>query len=410
MAHAPVINKLPRPVVRQQQQHRHSKSEAASFPHHQTASQPRHLPHHAAHQQQTPPSRGLHRPNLPPHTTPPQAPQFVDNASKKKKRSKKPNQNTSKPLSPESHAPAVDESIIVPTPQRVVPIPAAVTPPSPVSTPTKAPVYAGPTFHQSPAPSSLPVPKFFSKSAPPPQDTNHLSSLDNTGKKVPDSPFSASPMPLGRQEDPLERLFRADREEKERKRVQSDDSSDNDSSDSATDSNSSSGVSGDCDSPFTVYSTPVRPRPQTTRTTTEPLFSMDVEKAASKAMNRGQDPATDTKYQTALLQYLYQSPLPMRSPVSQPVGSISPSPAGRAAQSPSRTVYHNNHAHLNGSPLPARRLNYCPQPAAPPAVSDPRISPPPRPNFRVHSAQRGPNPIQQHPTTPPRQTARERCR
>lgn len=90
----------------------------------------------------------------------------------------------------------------------------------PISTPSTA-VYAGATFHASPAPSALPIPSFYSKSVP---DSPGLKGL-NAVKDTPSKP-SKSPTPLpepstsqfSREESPLDFFFKADREEKARAR------------------------------------------------------------------------------------------------------------------------------------------------------------------------------------------------
>jgi hypothetical protein len=82
--------------------------------------------------------------------------------------------------------------------------------------------YAGPTFHASPAPSALPIPKFLSRSVPakprqgpptpPPEDSS-----DSAGS--PDS-LAASPsrapipVPQRKEDSPLDLLFKADRAER----------------------------------------------------------------------------------------------------------------------------------------------------------------------------------------------------
>ncbi|KAK3113121.1 hypothetical protein LTR53_009885, partial [Teratosphaeriaceae sp. CCFEE 6253] len=87
-------------------------------------------------------------------------------------------------------------------------------------TPAKEQAYAGPTFHASPAPSSLPVPKFFSRSVP-----NILGPLqsrmdgDTTPEKQESSPEAAIVNPVVPQEavlSPLDLFFKADKEEKQR--------------------------------------------------------------------------------------------------------------------------------------------------------------------------------------------------
>ncbi|KAF1981819.1 hypothetical protein K402DRAFT_220443 [Aulographum hederae CBS 113979] len=83
--------------------------------------------------------------------------------------------------------------------------------------------YAGPTFHASPAPSALPMPKVFSKSVP--TDTNQPSlqtRLDqDSDKSVSPPSVAASPSPaeLPKPEpSPLDFIFNAAREEQAKKR------------------------------------------------------------------------------------------------------------------------------------------------------------------------------------------------
>lgn len=104
------------------------------------------------------------------------------------------------------------------------------TPVRPSNTPVQA--YAGPTFHASPAPSSLPIPRFFSKSVP---DVNRKDSLkammeeelsEKSSEKSEESPTLISAQRASerqvREESPLDIFFRADREEKNKKRQSSD--------------------------------------------------------------------------------------------------------------------------------------------------------------------------------------------
>ena len=92
------------------------------------------------------------------------------------------------------------------------------------ATPLKEQAYAGPTFHASPAPSSLPVPKFFSKSVPnvDQQSLEARIAGEKTAEKASSSPESdvASPNPPSRaaQQSPLDIFFQADRAEKEKSR------------------------------------------------------------------------------------------------------------------------------------------------------------------------------------------------
>ncbi|KAL2350482.1 hypothetical protein BJ546DRAFT_820417, partial [Cryomyces antarcticus] len=97
------------------------------------------------------------------------------------------------------------------------------------ATPAKtAMAYAGPTFHASPAPSSLPVPKFFSKSVPadtPPQSLQSRldAESENSGSSsISDvTPPITHAVPVERHESPLDIFFKADREEKAKRRSSS---------------------------------------------------------------------------------------------------------------------------------------------------------------------------------------------
>ncbi|KAL2039142.1 hypothetical protein N7G274_008191 [Stereocaulon virgatum] len=90
-------------------------------------------------------------------------------------------------------------------------------------TPVRA--YAGPTFHASPAASSLPMPKFFSRSVPNVDKTTSLKTMME--QEAPDttsgsegSPSQENSQPAHnhrvREESPLDIFFRADREAKEK--------------------------------------------------------------------------------------------------------------------------------------------------------------------------------------------------
>ncbi len=90
-------------------------------------------------------------------------------------------------------------------------------------TPVKA--YAGPTFHASPAASSLPMPKFFSKSVPNVDKTKSLKSMmdqdpPDSSSGSEESPSLENIKPLSKpkmgEESPLDIFFRADRQAKDR--------------------------------------------------------------------------------------------------------------------------------------------------------------------------------------------------
>ncbi|KAI4219633.1 MAG: hypothetical protein L6R36_008189 [Xanthoria steineri] len=105
--------------------------------------------------------------------------------------------------------------------------PISLTPGKSNTTPLQA--YAGPTFHASPAASSLPMPKFYSKSVP---DVNKSSSMqvamkeaaDLSSDQSEDSPTPTFAQRVGkeqvREESPLDIFFKADREQKERQRLE----------------------------------------------------------------------------------------------------------------------------------------------------------------------------------------------
>lgn len=93
------------------------------------------------------------------------------------------------------------------------------------ATPAKEQAYAGPTFHQSPAPSSLPMPKFFSRSAPkdvaPLQARMEAEKIVEKQESLPGpGPDTVSPVvpPRANIQSPLDMIFKADREEKARSR------------------------------------------------------------------------------------------------------------------------------------------------------------------------------------------------
>ncbi|KAK3676421.1 hypothetical protein LTR78_003697 [Recurvomyces mirabilis] len=87
------------------------------------------------------------------------------------------------------------------------------------ATPAKEQAYAGPTFHNSPAPSTLPMPKFFSRSVP--GKGNPLAARME-GEKTPEKtdsspePEVVSPIPPRNAiQSPLDMFFQADKQERE---------------------------------------------------------------------------------------------------------------------------------------------------------------------------------------------------
>lgn len=93
-----------------------------------------------------------------------------------------------------------------------------------LATPPREQAYAGPTFQASPAPSSLPVPKFFSRSVPNVAAQSLAARME--GERTPEAedsspePDVVSPHPPTRamQKSPLDLFFNADKAEKERSR------------------------------------------------------------------------------------------------------------------------------------------------------------------------------------------------
>ncbi|CAF9906185.1 hypothetical protein IMSHALPRED_004121 [Imshaugia aleurites] len=105
--------------------------------------------------------------------------------------------------------------------------PIAVPPQQPFTTnrPNETPVkaYAGPTFHASPAASSLPIPKFLSRSVPSVDKTSSLKNMMeqetiDTTSESDNSPFldksQLTQDHLAREDSPLDIFFQADREAK----------------------------------------------------------------------------------------------------------------------------------------------------------------------------------------------------
>ncbi|KAL6708183.1 hypothetical protein ACN47E_003367 [Coniothyrium glycines] len=97
-------------------------------------------------------------------------------------------------------------------------------PNNPSATPAKIQgAYAGPTFHASPAPSALPIPKFLSRSVPaktsagpptpPPEDSS-----DSANSPSPSASPSRAPIPFPQRSafSPLDMLFKADQAERAR--------------------------------------------------------------------------------------------------------------------------------------------------------------------------------------------------
>ncbi|KAF7957412.1 hypothetical protein EAE96_002997 [Botrytis aclada] len=94
--------------------------------------------------------------------------------------------------------------------------------PRPIQTPSAAQVYAGPTFHASPAPSALPMPSFFSKSVPESPAIRTGSAIKEPDSSADESSQTPSSAQIfrdvsHREESPLDLFFKADKREKAEK-------------------------------------------------------------------------------------------------------------------------------------------------------------------------------------------------
>jgi hypothetical protein len=91
----------------------------------------------------------------------------------------------------------------------------------PINAPSVA-MFAGATFHASPAPSALPIPSFYSKSVPESPGLKGHKSFKETSLSEAESPTPPVALSSGnnvhREESPLDFFFKADRAEKERAR------------------------------------------------------------------------------------------------------------------------------------------------------------------------------------------------
>lgn len=213
------------------------------------------------------------------------------------------------------------------------------TPSRPNATPVKA--YAGPTFHSSPAASSLPIPKFFSRSVPNVDKTSSLNDMMEQ-ETVDTSSESDSPPPLGnnrstpdyqpREESPLDIFFQADREAKAKAQAQARFGS------PAVSSGLRSGSQNDVRHHLRQH----------TDSSLDGIFTMEMDGAGAETLggkidnepnNPGPKAMTDSEYrdeqrkaQTLELKKLLYSPKPQRSASSSPYsgtlsnGLGSPSP------------------------------------------------------------------------------------
>ena len=147
------------------------------------------------------------------------APISVAMSAKGKKKTNRTQSNgqafSSSPATTKERSPRTDSSKISMTPARAS------------ATPIQA--YAGPTFHASPAPSALPIPKFFTKSlspaekSPSPKAVTQDHSSETSSMKSGDSPTITPSLRVGedrtRDASPLDIFFKADREEKAKRQL-----------------------------------------------------------------------------------------------------------------------------------------------------------------------------------------------
>lgn len=215
------------PNHRPHRNHRHTRS--AALPPPLAAPQNPQNPHHLNLQTHNRSSElGMDQPSLP--STPPRTPRKTDyNSSTNYVPQQSGSESVSKPKSKgkgrpksvasTSAAPRNDGSNSSLTDAQPGP---SSTSARPISTPS-APAYAGATFHASPAPSSLPIPSFYSKSVPDSPGINGFQiRKEQTCSEDDESPVPPAPqIPLPephREESPLDIFFKADREEKARAR------------------------------------------------------------------------------------------------------------------------------------------------------------------------------------------------
>ena len=211
------------------------------------------------------------------------------------------------------------------------------TPKPPNETPVKA--YAGPTFHASPAASSLPIPKFISRSVPNVDKTSSLTSMMQQEAVDTTSESESSPlMPKSRltqdhqirEDSPLDIFFQADRDAKANAQAQIESPAGFDGLRSGSTINvrhhsrqpTDSSVGGI----FALEMDGVAAEISSSRTNSEPNTP------AAKPMIEADDKDEQRKAQTLELKKLLLSPKPQRSAASSPCsgtlskGLSSPSP------------------------------------------------------------------------------------
>ena len=211
------------------------------------------------------------------------------------------------------------------------------TPKRPNETPVKA--YAGPTFHASPAASSLPIPKFISRSVPNVDKAPSLTSMmqqeamDTTSESE-SSPFLAKSRLTQahqiREDSPLDIFFQADRDAKAKTQVRTESPAGSDGlrPGSAKDIRHHSRQPTDSSVggmfPLEMDGAAVE--------TTGSRINSEQNTSAAKTMTKDDDRDEQRKAQTLELKRLLYSPKPQRSTSSSPCSSTlskgvrSPSP------------------------------------------------------------------------------------
>ncbi|KAI4215101.1 MAG: hypothetical protein LQ351_002416 [Letrouitia transgressa] len=146
--------------------------------------------------------------------------------------------------------------------------------------------YAGPTFHASPAASSLPIPKFYSKSvpelnkAPSMQTMMEKEVLDSSSDHSGNSPTPGFSQRAGeqrtREESPLDIFFQADRQEKEKKRKEKESAIA-----TASGGQSTATDSPDCAEPLSTYLAKTRHHSRQSTNGSAGLFPLEMDDKAT---------------------------------------------------------------------------------------------------------------------------------
>ncbi|KAH6684452.1 hypothetical protein B0J14DRAFT_498049 [Halenospora varia] len=346
--------------------HRHTRSAAAVS----SATTPSHHPrnpHHLnsqAHTQNN--SSDVQHPAQP--TTPPrtprrekQTPSNTGNSNTRENGSKQKSRNKNRPKNVMT-SPAVkinDRNTPPLTGAQSAGMPSSA---KPMNTPSSA-VYAGATFHASPAPSALPIPSFYSKSVPDSPSVRGLKSVkENSLSELSQSPSppvaSASVAKFKREESPLDLFFKADREEKARAR-------------SASSANMTSPPSGPFPPPSNIQTPPVSKSQSranhghTSKNSASGMFAMELDGPYNpgtplgpafstpyseriNAARSGKSPAREDSQQPldrseALKAYLFSGFTGSPSAASNASISSSPSTPLSDSRSPSSSMQSPNH-------------------------------------------------------------------